>query len=233
VNETAVKMMHIKPEQAIGMPFSLIDKKGEIIGVVKDFNFKPAHTAIEPLVLKLNTSGGYLVLRVAPGEIEHTMSLVQHIFKKVYPDSPFSYSFIDKDLDHLYISEKRMGQLFNIFALLSILISSLGLFGLAAFTAQRRLKEIGIRKILGASVGSIVAMLSKDFLQLVLISLILGFPIAWLAMDTWLQNFVYRIRISWWMYGAAGMIALLIAFITVSYQSIAAAFTNPVKSLKE
>ncbi|WP_343672761.1 ABC transporter permease [Chitinophaga sp.] len=231
VNETALKMMHIAAEKAIGMPLTLNGKNGEIVGVVKDFNFKPVHKAIEPLVLKPNTFGGYLVIRVTPGNLSHTMDMVRDIFNKVYPDSPFTYNFIDKELDRLYISEQRMGKLFNIFSLFSILISCLGLFGLAAFTAQRRIKEISIRKVFGASEVNIVAMLSKDFLKLVGIALLVGFPIAGWIMSHWLDNFVYRTRLNWWIFAIAGAAAILIAFITVSYQSVTAARSNPKDTL--
>jgi ABC-type antimicrobial peptide transport system permease subunit len=233
VNETALKMMHVNADKAIGMPLAFNGKRGEIIGVVKDFNFKPVHKAIEPLVIKPNVSGGFLVVRVGAGNLEHTMALVKRVFSQVYPESPFTYNFVDQDLNRMYLAEQRMGQLFNVFSLLSVVISCLGLFGLAAFTAQRRLKEIGIRKVMGASAANIVAMLSKDFLQLVGIALLVGFPLSWWVMDRWLQGFVYRTQLSWWIFAVSGILAIVIAFITVSYQSVNAALTNPVKSLKD
>ena len=232
VNESALKMMRVDAAAAIGMPLELNGHKGQIIGVVKDFNFKPVQQAIEPLILKTNNSGGYLVVRTAPGSIEKTMAQVKRVFDKIYPNNPFAYNFVDKDLDRLYIAEQQMGRLFNVFAVLSVIISCLGLFGLAAFTARKRIKEIGIRKVLGANETNIVAMLSKDFLKLVLIALIFAFPIAWWTMEKWLQNFVYRIELSWWIFIVAGVIAILIAFITVSYQSVRAAFSDPVKNLR-
>lgn len=232
VNERALKMMKVSAEAAIGLPFSLNGNKGQIIGVVKDFNFKPVQQAIEPLVIKPNRYGGYLVIRTHPGNIEKTMAQVKQVFDKIYKDSPFAYNFVDKDLDRLYLSEQQMGRLFNVFAVLSILVSCLGLFGLAAFTARKRIKEIGIRKVLGASETNIVAMLSKDFLKLVLIALVFAFPVAWWAMEKWLQGFVYRIPVRWEVLLIAGFAAIVIAFITVSYQSVRAAWSDPVKSLK-
>jgi putative ABC transport system permease protein len=230
VNETALKMMKVDADAAIGLPLELNGHKGKIIGVIKDFNFKPVQQAIEPLVMKTNNFGGYLVVRTA--NIEKTMGQVKKAFDKVYPGIPFTYKFLDQDLDRLYASEQQMGQLFNVFALLSILVSCLGLFGLAAFTARKRLREIGIRKVLGATETNIMTMLSKDFLKLVLIALVFAFPLAAWAMEKWLQNFVYRIALNPVVFIAAGCLAILIAFLTVSYQSVKAAWSNPVKSLK-
>jgi len=234
VNETALKVMKLDLRDAIGkmISISLEDKEAPIIGVVKDFNFKPLQQPIEPLVMKSNFSGGYVVMRTTPANIEKVISTLQATFHNVYGDYPFSYGFVNEDLSKLYLSEQRMGSLFNVFSILSIVISSLGLFGLAAFATQRRIKEIGVRKVLGAGEAGIVALLSRDFIQLVLFSLIIAFPVAWYTMNKWLEGFAYRINISWWVFAIAGITAILIAFITVSFQAIKAAIANPVKSLR-
>jgi ABC-type antimicrobial peptide transport system permease subunit len=234
VNEAALKVMKIKLSDAIGkvISISLNDKEAPIIGVVKDFNFKPVQQPIEPLVMISNYAGGYVVMRTTPANIQRVTSSLQKGFHSVYGDYPFSYGFVDEDLSKLYISEQRMGKLFNVFSVLSILISCLGLFGLATFATQRRIKEIGIRKVLGAGEAGIVGMLSKDFVKLVAISLVIAFPVAWWIMNEWLDNFVYRIHINVWVFVLAGMCALLIAMVTVSFQAIKAAIANPVQSLR-
>ncbi len=148
------------------------------------------------------------------------------------PGQPFSYSFMDEDFNRLYTTEQRTGRIFITFAILAILIASLGLFGLITFASEQRVKEIGIRKVLGADVRSIVAMISKDFVKLVLIALIFAFPLAWWAMNKWLEDFAYRVNIGWWVFALAGSVALLIALITVSFRAVKAALANPVKSLR-
>lgn len=234
VNEATVRAMGLQPLNALGkkISISLEDKQGTIIGVVKDFNFKPVQQPVEPLVIKNNFAGGHVVLRTTPENIQTIVADIKNVFGKIYADYPFSYGFVDEDLSKLYRAEKRMGKLFNVFSLLSIIISCLGLFGLAAFATQKRTKEIGVRKVLGASEAGIVALLSKDFIGLVAFALIIAFPIAGWLMNKWLQGFTYRISLTWWIYALAGLTALLVALITVSYQSIKAAITNPVKSLR-
>ncbi|SHN38687.1 ABC transporter permease [Chitinophaga sp. CF418] len=232
VNETAIKAMHLTPSEAIGLTITFNDAVGTIIGVVKDFNFKPIQQPVEPLVMKNNFAGGYVVMRTTPGNMQAIIGSIKKVFEKVYGDYPFSYGFVDEDLQKLYLAEQRMGKLFNIFSVLSIIISSLGLFGLATFATQKRFKEIGIRKVMGASEAGIVAMLTKDFIRLVAFALVIAFPVAWWAMNKWLDNFFYRIDIGWWMFALAGCVALAIAFLTVSYQSIKAAVADPIKSLR-
>jgi putative ABC transport system permease protein len=234
VNETALKVMKLNANDAIGkkITISLEEKEAPIIGVVKDFNFKPVQQPIEPLVMKSNFAGGYVVMRTAPANIQRVISTLQKSFHNVYSDYPFTYGFVNEDLSKLYITEQRMGKLFNVFSALSIVISCLGLFGLATFATQRRIKEIGVRKILGAGEVGIVALLSKDFIKQVAVSLVIAFPVAWWAMNKWLDNFAYRINIAWWMFVAAGLGALLIALLTVSLQAIKAAVANPVNSLR-
>jgi len=232
VNETALKVMNIKLSEAIGKSISFNDREAPIIGVVKDFNFKPVQQPIEPLVMRSNFAGGFVVMRTTPANMQKVISSLQKGFQHVYGDYPFSYGFVNEDLSKLYITEQRMGKLFNVFSVLSILISCLGLFGLATFATQRRIKEIGIRKVLGAGEAGIVAMLSKDFIKLVAVSLVVAFPVAWWMMNNWLDNFAYRINISAWVFVLAGVCALLIAMATVSFQAIKAAIANPVQSLR-
>ena len=232
VNETAVRAMHMEPETALGKKITLAGREGDIIGVVKDFNFKPVHQPIEPLVMRQRSAGEFLVIRIVGGRIQETIALARKGFQRVYGNIPFSYGFVDQDLDHLYRAESRMSTLFNIFSVLSILISCLGLFGLATYATQRRRKEIGVRKVLGAGEAGIVALLTKEFLQLVAIALLVAFPIAWYFMRQWLQGFVYRVNINAWVFAAAGFAALLVASVTVSYQTIKAAMANPTRSLR-
>jgi putative ABC transport system permease protein len=234
VNEATVRAMGLQPLTALGKKLSigLEDKGATIIGVVKDFNFKPVHQPVEPLIIKNNFAGGHLVLRTTPEHMQTIVAEVKKVFGKIYGDNPFSYGFVDEDLSNLYRAEQRMGKLFNVFSLLSIIISCLGLFGLAAFATQKRTKEIGVRKVLGASEGGIVVLLSKDFIKLVAFALVIAFPIAGWLMNKWLQGFTYRVSLTWWTYAFAGLAALLVALITVSYQSIKAAIANPVKSLR-
>jgi len=184
------------------------------------------------LILRYTKQGGFVVIRTKPANMQQNIANLRAIFQKVYPDYPFSYGFVDQDLSKLYLSEHRMGELFNIFSVVSILVSCLGLFGLATFAAHKRIKEIGVRRVLGASAAGIVALLAKDFVKLVALALIVAFPVAWWIMGKWLENYVYRISISWWMFAVVGTLALLVALFTVSSQAIKAALTNPVKSLK-
>ncbi|MFN2440310.1 MAG: ABC transporter permease, partial [Chitinophagaceae bacterium] len=162
----------------------------------------------------------------------HNLDKLSGKWKEFAPSSPFDYSFLDAEFDALYHAEKRMGTVFTIFTVLSIFVACLGLFGLAAYTAERRTKEIGVRKVLGASVQGLVLLLSKDFVKLVLLAAVIAFPIAWWGMSKWLEDFAYRITIGWWVFIVAGIIALLIALFTVSFQAIKAAVKNPVKNLR-
>jgi putative ABC transport system permease protein len=171
-------------------------------------------------------------VRIRPGNIDKTLSALKSKWSTFSHDTPFSYSFLDSDFEELYRSEQRMGSVFGLFTFLSLFIACLGLFGLAAYTAERRTKEIGIRKVLGATASNLVALLSKDFARLVVIASIIAFPIAWWAMNKWLADFAYRINISAWVFVAAGLTALSIALLTVSFQSVKAAVMNPVKSLR-
>ncbi|MCE7040606.1 ABC transporter permease [Dyadobacter sp. CY312] len=237
INETAAKILGFA--DPIGKKiFNMDDPYGNeretftIIGVVKNFHFASLRDNIGGLSMVLKPSQGLVAIKLKGNDYQQTVSQIGNLWKSMAPGQPFAYEFMDADFDKQYRSEQRVGQIFITFAIISIIIGCLGLFGLSAYTAERRTKEIGVRKVLGASVGSIVGLLSKDFIKLVLISILLGSPIAWYAMNTWLQDFAYHIEISWWMFAIAGVLAIVIALLTVSYQSIRAALMNPVKSLK-
>jgi putative ABC transport system permease protein len=203
-----------------------------IIGVVKNFHFESLKKNIGALSLVLYRSNGNVVFKLKGGNVAQTVGQVEQLWKKMAPAQPFSYRFMDDDFNEVYRSEQRVGQIFITFAAISIVIGCLGLFGLSAYTAERRTKEIGVRKVLGASVTNIVALLSKEFLRLIIIAIIIGIPIAWFGMNRWLNDFAYHVDLAWWMFLGAGAIAVTIALLTVSFQSIKAALTNPVKSLR-
>lgn len=232
VNETAARAMHLTPEAALGKYISIRSQEGPIIGVIKDFNFKAVHQAVEPLVIRTGIPGDFLVVRSPADGLQQTMATAKACFQRVYGNTPFAYGFIDEDLDRLYAAENRMDSLLNVFSILSIAISCLGLFGLATFATQTRVKEIGVRKVLGAREAGIVLLLAREFLRLVALSLVIAFPIAWYAMHQWLQGYVYKVAISGWVFAGAGALAFLVAFATVSYQTIHAAVANPVKALR-
>jgi putative ABC transport system permease protein len=203
-----------------------------IIGVVKDFNFESLHQKITPLALFYAPDNGAISIRMHTGNLSALMSKIETKWKALSPNQQFTYSFMDQDFDATYRSEQRVGTIFVSFSTLAIVIACLGLFGLAAYAAEQRTKEIGIRKVLGANISTIIGMLSVDFIKLVLISILISTPIAWFAMNRWLQDFAYRVNIQWYILAIAGAMAIFIAFITISFQSIKAALANPVKSLK-
>ncbi|GAB3263949.1 ABC transporter permease [Larkinella harenae] len=202
-----------------------------VVGVTKDFHFESLHQHIAPLIMKYGGDNYQLALRIRTDDLPALLKKLEHSWK-VETDSPFSYSFLNERFNKMYQSEQRIGELFGIFAGLAVIIACLGLFGLAAFTTLQRTKEIGVRKVLGASVTSIVALLSKDFIRLVGIAILIATPLGWYAMNQWLADFAYRVELSWWVFALAGLVAVLVALLTVSYQSIKAALVNPVRSLR-
>jgi putative ABC transport system permease protein len=235
INRTAAARLGWTPEQAIGkwLKNTLRDStKRIIIGVVDDFNFLSLKESIEPLVIAPNDDRRVALIRLRPGNLSATVETIQQLYAKTRPAYPLEYHFLDQQFDQMYQADLRQQTILSIFAGLAIFIACLGLFGLASFSAQQRTKEIGVRKTLGASVGSIVSLLSSDFLKPVGMAILIASPLAWYAMDKWLQGFAYKIDISWWVFVAAGGLALVIAFATVSFQSIKAALVNPIKSLK-
>ncbi|GAB3953740.1 ABC transporter permease [Spirosoma harenae] len=227
VNEAFVKMAGWK--QGVGQPIDGFGHKGSVVGVVKNFHYQSLHNLVEPLVMIYNTfPTNCVMVNVKPADLP----TVKTIWQSHYPNYPFEYSFLDDSFDKQYRKDRLMATLFNVFAGLTILVSCLGLFGLVAFTTERRTKEIGVRKVLGASVTNIVSLLSTDFLKLVLIAIVIACPLAWYAMHSWLQDFAYKTNLSWWLFALAGLLAIAIALLTVSYQSIKAALMNPVNSLR-
>jgi putative ABC transport system permease protein len=203
-----------------------------ILGVVKNFNFNSLRQAVTPLALFLGEERQSIALRLKSGNLKSLIAQIEARWKAIAPAQPFAYSFMDDDFNSIYQAEQRVGKIALTFSVLAILIACLGLFGLVTYAAEQRTKEIGIRKVLGASVSNIVQLLSKDFLKLVGIAAAIAFPLAWWGMHRWLQDFAYRITISWWIFLVAGAIALLIALLTVSFQAIKAALANPVKNLR-
>lgn len=237
INETAARLFGYR--DPIGKKISrMIDVSSKIIqtytviGVVKNFNFESLRENIGALCMTLNNSTDAVSFRLATDNISATVKSAEAIWKKMAPEEAFNYSFLNEDFNAMYVSEQRAGTIFIVFAVLAIFIACLGLFGLATYAAEQRTKEIGIRKVLGAGISNIAAMLSKDFLKLVIIAAIISFPVAGWAMNRWLQNFAYRISISWWIFLIAGLFAVTIACITISFQAIKAALSNPVKSLR-
>jgi putative ABC transport system permease protein len=231
VNEKMLSLMGLNASTAVGHPLTVWDNKGTIIGVVKDFNFKPVQQAIEPLVLPFNKFGGFVVVRTSPGKTSATIQALAKISQELNPAYPFKFDFLDQDLANLYKGEQKMGNIFTVFAMLGIFISSLGLYGLSAFMAEQRTKEIGVRKVLGASVLNLVYLLSSGITRLILIAIVIAIPLSWYAVNSWLSGFAYHINVSWVVFFAASLAALGIAWLTVSYESIKAAIANPVKSL--
>jgi putative ABC transport system permease protein len=238
INEAAAKMLsYADPlNKQLYAPADNFLKKintYHIIGVIRDFNFQSLRQNVTPLILQLQPDPGALSIRIRAGaDVPAVLAQVRDKWKVLSPNRGFAYSFMEEDFDGLYRAEQRVGQIFISFSSLAILIACLGLFGLVAYAAEQRTREIGIRKVLGAGIPTIVNMLSRDFIKLVLIAILIACPLAWLAMHKWLQGFAYRMNISVWIFVLAGLIALLIAVLTVSIQTIRAATANPVKSLK-
>jgi hypothetical protein len=232
INETAMRVIGYK--DPVGMPLSLEGVNGTIIGVVRDFHFNSLHVPIEPMVLRLKrrANNGYALIRIAPGKMDVALSGLEALHKKMNPEFVFAHQFADEEYNYSYQREQVIDKLSRWLALLAITISSLGLLGLVMFTSEQRTKEIGIRKVMGATVPQIVGLLSTDFLKLVILSSVLASPVAYYFMNQWLSGFVYHTGIQWWVFVVATLGALCIALLTVSFQAIKAAVANPVKSLK-
>jgi putative ABC transport system permease protein len=237
INETFARKMGIDPKTASGLRLTDAQSRvWEIAGVMKDFNFGSLHKEVESFMLWINHKQDGLwanvTVHTATSDYKKLLEKIQTMWQRDVPGVPFEYSFLDEQVQKQYESDISMSRIINVFTLIAICISCLGLFGLAAFSAEQRNKEIGIRKVLGASVSGIVQLLSRDFLVLVFIAFVIATPISWWAMNKWLQGFAYRTPVSWWMFGIAGMVTLVIALLTVSSQAIHAAVMNPVKSLR-
>ena len=232
INEAALK--RIKYADPIGKPLSFWGKKGTIVGLVKDFHFNSLHEEVQPLVIRSREQESYgtVMVKTQPGKTKQALASLETLCKQINPSFPFAYNFSDQEYQKLYQNEQVVTKLSDAFAFLAIFISCLGLLGLAMFTAEQRIKEIGIRKVLGASVSSLFRLLSSEFLVLVIIALFIALPISWYAMNHWLQRFAYRTPMQWWMFALSGATIILIAVLTVSFQAIKAALINPIKSLR-
>ena len=237
INETALKLFGVEPEEALGMRItSYVGEENisfsTVIGVVKNFHFRSLRDNIGALSMSLGDYANGMAIKLSAGDFTTTIAQIEDIWKQVAPGQPFSYNFMDEAFNNTYQAELRLGKIFIVFTILSLLIACLGLFGLAIFNAEKRTKEIGVRKVLGASVGQISYRLTVDFLKLVGVAIVVSLPLGWFIMNKWLEDFTYRIEIGWWVFALAALMALTVAILTVSYQSVKAAIANPVKSLR-
>ena len=237
VNEAALPVLGIEAKDVLGARISQDIESDDpqyytVIGVVRDFHYESLREDIGALCFLMGRSTGSMAVKLSAGDFSTIITSIETIWKDLAPGQPFSYRFMDDSFNTVYEAEQRLGKIFMVFSILSILIACLGLFGLAAFNAQKRTKEIGIRKVLGASIGQITYRLTTDFVKMVCVAILISLPLGWFAMNKWLQDFSYRIEIAWWVLALAGLLALTIAIVTVSYQSIKAAVVNPVKSIR-
>jgi putative ABC transport system permease protein len=232
INEEALKKIGFK--NPVGSRLTFWNKKGQVVGVVKDFHFNSLHVPVNALILRLGETDDYgsILVKTNPGQTKQALASLEKLCTRLNPKFPFSFQFSDDEYQKLYTSEQMVGKLSYCFSVLAIFISCLGLLGLAMFTAEQRTREIGIRKVLGASISSLFRLLSKEFIILVFIALLIASPIAWYSMSKWLDNFAYKAPITWWMFVVAGLAAICITLFTISFQAIKAALANPVTSLR-
>lgn len=232
LNETAVRLFHL-PEPVVGQRFSFHGREGQVVGVVRDFHFQSLRNKIGPLVLFDHPKSiGNIIVKTGEGQAAEAIAAARDAWSAFNPGQPFEYHFLDETFDRLYRNEEKSAALFRVLAALAVFISCLGLFGLAVFSTERRTKEIGVRKVMGAGLAGLISLLTRDFLKLVLIALVIAVPVAWFLMSRWLQDFAYRIDIRWWVFALAGFLVLATAFLTVGFQSLKAALANPVGSLR-
>ena len=236
LNETAARQMGFEAFQGKKIKSYFDSEKGrwlEVVGIMKDFNFETLKSAVRPMAVLLGPSPNYeMAIRIQAGDVGETINRIGGIWKKYAPEVAFEYSFLDENFDALFRAEQRLSHVILLFTCLAVFIACLGLFGLATFMAEQRSKEIGIRKILGASNSQVVELLSRNFLKLVMVAFALSIPLVWIGMSKWLEEFAYRIEIQGWVFLVSGMVALVIAFLTTSYQALRAAGTNPVEALR-
>ena len=237
INESAAKILGLSPEDVIGKRLTRgiaddADASYTVVGVLKNFHFQSLRENIGALCMSIGNVPGKMIVKIQPGDFAGTIANIEDIWTRIAPGQPFSYYFMEDSFNDTYRSEQRLGSIFFIFTIMSLLIACLGLFGLAAFNAEKRTKEIGVRKVMGASVGQITYRLTADFLKLVGVAILISLPLGWYAMNKWLEDFTFRIEIPLWIYALAALAAIIISILTVSYQSIKAAIVNPVKSLK-
>ena len=233
LNESAARQLGWTPAEAIGKRFFLDDSRpGFVKGVVRDFNFQSLHNAIKPLVLFPQMRADRLLVRVSGNNMPQTIAFLESKWKQLVPYMPFEYHFLDEDYNHIYSSEQRLGKVMNLFSSIAIVLACLGLFGLSSYAAKQRVKEIGIRKVLGASLTNLAVLLSASFVRLALVAILIAYPLSWWAMTKWLQGFVYRADMDWSTFVIAGVMVLVVTLATVSIQAVKTALLNPVKNLK-
>jgi putative ABC transport system permease protein len=238
INESALKLFGFPDAQsAIGKDLANSSNPANVVkvhGVVADFQIESSKEPVRPTLYHCSPplTSGYVSIKAAMDNQQHLVKQMEHVWKSVYPEAVFDYSFVEEEFNLQHKAEELLALIVTGFTLFAVFIACIGLFGLALITAGQRTKEIGVRKVLGATVANIVALLSKDYLKLVFVAIIIGSPVAAVVMNNWLQNFAYRINIDWWVFVVAGLIAISIALLTVSYQSIKAALTNPIKNLR-
>jgi putative ABC transport system permease protein len=234
INRSAAKLLGFSsPEKAIGKAILRGDRKWDVIGVIEDYHQKSLRYPLEPMIfMPFYSTNSQISVKLTPGDLSGTIQQIKKKYEAFFPGNLFDYNFLDETFNKQYENEQLFKKAFGIFAGLAIFVACLGLLGLTMFATIQRTKEIGVRKVLGASVSNIVLLLSKSFLKLILLSAIVAFPLAWWAMDTWLQDFAFRVHMGWWIFILAGASALLIALTTISFQAIKAAIANPIKSLR-
>jgi len=234
LNEDAVKLLGFSsPREAIGKTILRYQTKWDIIGVINNYHQKSLRSPVEPtLVMPAYSTNSYISVKVSPKDLPATIAAIRKKFDAFFPGNLYDYFFLDDHFNEQYKNDRLFGKVFAVFSGFAIFIACLGLLGLSLFATIQRTKEIGVRKVLGASVTNIVVLLSKDFIRLVIIAFIIASPVAWFVMHNWLQDFAYRINISWWIFLAAGILAVIIALGTISFQAIRAAVANPVRSLR-
>lgn len=232
INETMAAKLFPGEKNVVGKRLTNGGPPREIVGVVKDFNFESMRNRIVPLCMVLGNSPTIVSVKLKAADMQRSIAAITGVWKSISPLQPFRYTFLDERFAAMYDDVLRTGRIFSSFAILAIIVACLGLFALSAYMAEQRSKEISIRKVLGASVTQVTTLVSKDFLKLVAIAVLLASPIAWWGMHQWLQNFAYQTTISWWIFAVAGVLVLIIALITISFQSIRAAVANPVDSLR-
>jgi putative ABC transport system permease protein len=230
-NETFVRELGL--ESPVGTIFGNEDERHWIlIGVVEDFHFRSLHHRIEPTYYSWFQVLDGVSIKISPNDIQGTIKYIKNEFESMFPDDTFEYSFLDETFDKQYENDERLSKIISNFAIVAILIACLGLFGLSSFMAARRTKEIGIRKAMGASVRTVFLLLSREFIKWVVLSVVIACPVAWIIMNRWIQSFAYRTNISWWIFAVTIVIAFAIAFLTVTWQSLKTARTNPVEALR-
>lgn len=232
INQSMATELFPGEKDVIGKRFTNSSNAYEIVGVVQDFNFESMRNSIIPVCMVLGNSPTIISIKLKTADMQKTIAAVTGVWKSIAPQQPLRYTFLDQRFAAMYDDVRRTGWIFTSFAILAIIVACLGLFALSAYMAEQRSKEISIRKVLGASVAQVTALVSRDFVKLVVIAVLLATPLAWWGMNKWLQDFAYRINISWWIFAAAGMLAVFVALVTIGFQSIKAAVANPVDSLR-